>query len=81
MNEAWDKVNYTDLEVAEDWLEKSSKIVADEDYDTKVTVPLELPDNELFTLMKMAHERNTTFNQLIEDILWIAIQDAERKVA
>jgi hypothetical protein len=81
MNQAWDGVDYTDLEVDEDWLEKSRKIVADEDYDHKVSVPLELSDEELFQLMKMAHERDVTLNQLVEDILWLAIKDAEKKAA
>jgi len=81
MNQAWDNVNYTDLEVEEDWLEKSRKIVANEDYDNKVTVPLELSDEEIFQLMKMAHERDVTLNQLVEDLLWLAIRDAERKAA
>jgi hypothetical protein len=81
INQAWDNVNYTDLEVEEDWLEKSRKIVANEDYDNKVSVPLELSDEELFQLMKMAHERDVTLNQLVEDLLWLAIKDAERKAA
>jgi len=81
MNQAWDDIDYTDLEVDEDWLEKSRKIVADEDYDHKVTVPLELSDDELFQLMKMAHERDVTLNQLVEEILWLAVKQAEKTAA
>ena len=62
-------------------MEKSRKIVANEDYDNKVTVPLELSDEEIFQLMKMAHERDVTLNQLVEDLLWLAVKDAERKAA
>ena len=40
-----------------------------EDYDTRVTVPLDLDDHEMFTLMKMAHERDLTLNEFVEEIL------------
>jgi len=32
----------------------------------KETVEIELPDQELLALMRMAHEQNITFNQLVE---------------
>jgi hypothetical protein len=69
VNQAWDDVNYVDLETDEDFLEKSRAIVANEDYDTRVEVPLNLPDDQLFDLMKLAHEQDKTLNQLVEDIL------------
>jgi hypothetical protein len=61
------------LEVEEDWLDKAHKIRLDEDYDTRVTVPVELDDSEMFTLMKMAHDRDITLNKLVEEVLWAAI--------
>lgn len=69
VNQAWDEVNYVDLETDEDFLEKSRAIVANEDYDTRVEVPLNLPNDQLFDLMKLAHEQDKTLNQLVEDIL------------
>lgn len=33
---------------------------------TKETVEIELSDSELLTLMRMAHEQDITFNQLVE---------------
>ena len=33
---------------------------------SKETVEIELPDQELLALMRMAHEQNITFNQLVE---------------
>jgi hypothetical protein len=69
VNQAWDDVNYVDLETDEDFLEKSRAIVANEDYDTRVEVPLNLPNDQLFDLMKLAHEQDKTLNQLVEDIL------------
>ena len=68
--EAWEKVDYTLLEVEEDFLEKCTAIASGNfDYDTKVSVPLTLGDDELFQLMKMAHEDDITLNQLVEKVL------------
>lgn len=74
-NEAWECVNYVDLETDEDWLEKATAIAKGESYDTRVSVPLTLNDSELFDLMKMAHERDMTLNQLVEEVLTNAIKD------
>lgn len=68
-DQAWDNVNYVDLETDEDMLEKARAIVAGEDYDTRVSIPIELPDNELLVLFKMAHDRDMTFNDFIEEVL------------
>jgi hypothetical protein len=73
-NQAWDDVNYVDLDVDEDFLEKARAIVADEDYDTRVQVPVDFTDDELLTYMKLAHERDITFNQLVEEALREAIE-------
>lgn len=67
--EAWDDVDYVDLETAEDMLEKMTAIFAGEDYDTRVQVPLTLEDDLLFDLMKMAHERDITLNKMVEHVL------------
>jgi hypothetical protein len=73
--EAWDDVNYVDLETVEDFVEKAEAIRDGEDYDTRVDVPLTVPDDVLFELMKRAHEQDITLNQLVEQILWTAIED------
>jgi hypothetical protein len=73
--EAWDEVNYTDLEVVDDWIEKARAIEAGEvDYDERVRVPLDLEDEHLFELMKLAHEQDITLNQLVENVLREAIE-------
>lgn len=77
-DEAWDDVYYTDLETDEDWIEKAQAIEAAEDYDTRVRVPVEFTDEELLKYMKLAHERDMTFNQFIEEALKAAIEEAER---
>ena len=67
--EAWDEVDYVDLETDEDFLDKAYAIVNDQDYDTRVEVPLTLPDDALFRLMQLAHEQDITLNQLLENVL------------
>lgn len=73
--QAWDSVDFVDLEVDDDFIQKCLSIKAGEDYDTRVSVPLNLPDDELFMLMRMAHDRDLTFNEFVEDILWKAINE------
>ena len=73
--EAWEEVNYTDLELADDWIEKARAIESEElDYDDRVRVPLDLDDTQLFELMKLAHEQDITLNQLVEGVLREAIE-------
>lgn len=78
-SEAWDDVKYTDLETVEDWIEKAQAIVAGKDYDTRVQVPLDLPDDVMFQMMKMAHERDLTLNEFAEDMLRAYIKDHGQK--
>ena len=68
-NQAWDNVEFTDLESDDDWFQKALAIVAGEEYDSRVSIPLTLPDNELMILFKMAHEADMTFNDYVEQIL------------
>ena len=74
-DQAWDDVDYADLEVAEDMLEKARAIAAEEAYDTRIKVPVEFTDEELLTYMKLAHDRDITFNQLVEEALRAVIDD------
>ena len=68
-NEAWDECDFVDLEVDDDFIQKCLAIKAGEDYDTRISVPLELEDDLMFELMKKAHERDITLNQMVEEIL------------
>jgi len=68
-NEAWDEVRYIDLETDDDFLEKAFAIVNDQEYDTRVEVPLTLDDDVLYKLMTLAHEQDITLNQLFENVL------------
>jgi len=67
--EAWDNIEWTDLEDEADWLEKAQAIVAGRDYDTRVSIPLELGEVEMFRLMSMAHEQDITLNQLVAKVI------------
>lgn len=67
--EAWDDVNYVDLETDEDFLEKAQAIVDGTDYDTRVQVPLDLPDDLLLEAAMNAHRQNITLNEYINNAL------------
>lgn len=79
-DQAWDTVGYTDLEVPEDWLTKARAIVIGKDYDTRISVPINLSDSELLVLMTMAHERDMTFNNFVTEILEQALANLKTEV-
>lgn len=67
-------VNFVDLDVEEDFIEKARAIVNGEDYDTRVQISVEFSDEELLKYMKMAHAMDITFNDLVEKALKEAIE-------
>lgn len=75
--EAWDDIRFVELESVDDFLEKAQAIASGEDYDTRVSIPVDIPDDVLFTLMKDAHQKDITLNQLFENILTDAIDRAK----
>ena len=72
--EASEDADFVDLDTVDDFIQKSLAIRAGEEYDTRVEIPVDLEDELLFELMKMAHERDITFNQLVETALGEAIE-------
>jgi hypothetical protein len=76
--ESLDGKNYIDIDVPEDILDKLQKIVAKEEYDDRVQVPVNFTDAELLQYMKLAHELDITFNELVERAIKEAIKDYER---
>lgn len=76
---AWDDEKYTDLEVAEDMLEKARAIVQGKKYDTRIQVPLDFSKDELYQIMKLAHEKDMTLNKYVETVLTKLID--EQKVS
>jgi len=79
LGEAWDDVDYVDLEVDDDFMQKALAIAAEEDYDTRVSVPVDFTDEELLKYMKMAHDRDMTFNEFVEEALRAAIDDFKQQ--
>jgi hypothetical protein len=77
-NQAWDDVDYTDLEVNDDWIQKALAIVAGEEYDTRISIPVDFTDEELLKYMVIAHERDMKFNDFIEEALRAAIEEHQR---
>ncbi len=77
-DQAWDDVDFVDLETDEDWLEKALAIVEGMNYDTRVQVPVDFTDEELLKYMKLAHERDITFNQFVEEALRNVLEEFER---
>ena len=77
LNEAWDDVDYVDLEVDDDFIQKCLAIREGEDYDTRVSLPIDIPDEDLLQYMKLAHERDMTFNSFVEEALQHAIDEYE----
>ena len=77
-DEAWEDVDYVDLECDDDFMQKALAIAEGEDYDTRVSIPVDFTDEELLKYMKMAHERDITLNQFIEEALRSAIEDYKR---
>ena len=78
LNEAWDCVEYVDLEVDDDFIQKCLAIKAGEDYETTVLVPLDLPDDLLLHAALEAHRQNITLNEYINNALREMIDEYNR---
>ena len=74
-NQAWDNVDYVDLDVVDDFIQKALAIKAGEIYDTRISLSLDLDEKLVIKLMKMAHEEDISLNKLIEKILKEVIDD------
>ena len=77
-NQAWDDVDYVDLDVDDDFIQKALAIRAGESYDTRVQVAVDFSDEELLQYMKIAHERDITFNELVENALRQVIESHQQ---
>ena len=45
--------------------------------DCRETIDIDIDDDTLFKLMKMAHEKDITFNKFVEEALRVAIAQIE----
>jgi hypothetical protein len=77
-NQAWDEVDYIDLEVDDDFIQKCLAIKAGEDYDTRISVPLDLPDDLLLEAAMNAHRQGITLNDYINNALMGMVEEFKR---
>ena len=82
-DEAWQRddgssVRYIDLEVEDDWIQKALAIVAGEDYDTRVSIPLDLDKETVYEFMLLAHQKDMTLNELVEEAIKNAMEELEK---
>lgn len=73
--EAMDGRDFIDVEIAEDILEKINALVKGREYDTRIKVPVDFSDEDLLQYMKLAHEMDITFNELVERAIRAAIDE------
>jgi hypothetical protein len=66
---AWDDINYIDLELVADYVNKAKAIFLQQPYDTRVQIEFDINDGVLLQLFKLAHEQDITMNQYVEHIL------------
>jgi hypothetical protein len=67
--QAWDDVEWMDLEVDDDFIQKALGIKEGKKYDTRISIPLTLSDGDMLTLYQRAHEADITVNQYVENAL------------
>jgi hypothetical protein len=75
LNQAWDEVEYVDLEVNDDFIQKGLSIKNGKDYDTSVLVTIDLSDDLLLQAALEAHKQNITLNEYINVILTKKVLD------
>jgi len=68
-NQAWDDVDYVDLKLVEDFVQKAQAIKAGQSYEDTVSIPLDLPDDLMMFAFKCAHAENMTFNDWMNKML------------
>jgi len=71
---AFDDINFIDIDVAEDFVEKATAIARGVEYDDRVVLQVDFEDSELLTYMKLAHDMDITFNEFVELALTEAIE-------
>lgn len=74
----YESIKIVNIETEDDILDKIECFLLASRYDTRIKVPLDMDDALLFDLMKMAHERDITLNQLIGNVIEQSIEKYER---
>jgi hypothetical protein len=78
-NTAFDDTEHSDTDDFEDILVKLKAILEGEDFDTRVTVGLELSKDQLLELALEAHRQDITLNELFTSSLEAALLEAENE--
>ena len=79
--QAWDDIDWITLDVDDDFMQKSLAIKAGENYDTRVSMELNLDHDTEYELMKMAHAKDITLNEMIGEVLQTVIDNEKKIVA
>lgn len=64
---------FIELETQEDMLEKARAIHLGEEYDDRISIPLNIDDAALLLLMKEAHRLDMTFNEFVTQVISDAV--------
>jgi len=73
VNKAWDNIDWIELEIEDDFLEKAKAVFENLPFDRRVTVPMDLDDDVILHLALEAHKKDITLNKMIEILLQDAI--------
>jgi len=76
-NQVYDGVRYKDLENVDDFIEKATAIVNGEEYDERVSIALDLPEDDLYILMTNAHKMDMTLNDYLAYLIEKFIEEIE----
>lgn len=76
--ESLDTSKFIDLEVTSDILGKIRAVVAGEEYDTRVQIEVDFSDDDLLQYMKLAHQMDITFNELVERAVKAAVDEYDK---
>ena len=71
-------IEYIDLEDDQDFVTKTRAIIKGEEYDTQVSIPLKLSDEELARIAVAAHEKNMTLNDYVIELLQQELSSQQR---
>lgn len=73
-NEAWDETEWYDIEDENDILEKAQHILNGTEYDPRVSIVVDMDDELFLSISKLAHAKDVTFNEMVNEILKETIQ-------
>lgn len=79
-NISFDTNKFIDLDVVDDIMEKSIAIFSNKEYDTDVTVTLNLNDDEILVLALAAHRANITLNAYVAQALDFYIKELHNEI-